>query len=200
MAKKKPPTPETPTPPAPLGFPQFEGLGLNLKQQAFVVAYVRPEVGFNATRAYMEAYGDTVDDALVAAAAASRLLRNVNVQRAVTIEISRLTQNHSKLAQAVLDSWAVTAFADWTEVLSVQGPFVYLRSVDEIPPHLKSQITSIENTQSGIRVKLCDRDKAKENIAMALGMFVEVKQTVGDDYESLVHKLAKEEEGQKNET
>lgn len=181
------------TKPAP-GFPQFEGLGLNLNQQAFAIAYVRPDVGFNATRAYIEAYAlDAIDDYMVAAQCASRLLKNVKVQNAISIEISRLTSDHKRLAQAVLNSWAATAFGEFTDILKVEGPYVYLRSLDDIPPHMRTQIQSIENTMTGIKVKLCDRDKAKENIAKSLGMFVEVNQQVGGDYESLVHQLAREE-------
>ena len=158
------------------------------------MAYVRPDVGFGGTRAYIEAYElDSVDDYMVAAASATRLLKNVKIQNAITIELTRFTSDHKKLAQAVLNSWGVTAFGDWTDVLNVQGPFVYLKSIDEIPPHMRTQIQSIENTAFGIKVKPCDRDKAKENIAKSLGMFVDVQQQVGGEYESLVHQLAREE-------
>ena len=37
-------------------WPQFEGLGLTLKQQLFVIVYCRADMGFNGTRAYIEAY------------------------------------------------------------------------------------------------------------------------------------------------
>lgn len=181
-------------------FEQFRGLGLNLQQQLFVIAYVRPDVGFNATRAYIEAYDyEGIDDYMVAGAAACRLLKDVRIQKAVSIEITRLTSDHKRLAQAVLDSWAATAFGDWTDVLeTASGLIVKLRSIEDIPPHMRTQIQSIENTQSGIKVTLCSRDKAKENIAKSLGMFVEVNQSVGNDYESLVHQLAREEAEGKN--
>jgi hypothetical protein len=176
-------------------FPQFEGMGMTVLQQKFVMAYCRPDVGFNGTRAYIEAAEmDEIEDYMTAAQSASRLLKNVKIQQAISIEIGRFAKNHDALAEAVLKSWAVTAFADVFDVIAVEGPFVVLRSVDDIPPHLRTMVQSVENTAMGIKVKFCDRDKAKENIARALGMFTETTRTVGESYETLVERLAKQEE------
>lgn len=177
-----------------IAFPQFEGLGLTPQQQLFVVVYCRPDIGFNGTRAYIEAYAlDEIEDVLTAQAAASRLLRNVKVQSAITIEMGRLVNDHDRLASAVLQSWATTAFADALGVLEVSGPFVTLKSIDEIPPHLRANVQSIENTANGIKVMLCSKDKARENIAKALGLFAEDNKQVGEGYESLVARLARQE-------
>lgn len=184
-----------------IAFPQFEGLGLNPQQQLFVVVYCRPDIGFNGTRAYIEAYAlDAIDDYMVAAQSASRLLKNVKVQAAITIEMDRLVNDHDRLAKAVLNSWATTAFADALGVLEVSGPFVTLKSIEDIPPHLRVNVQSIENTANGIKVTLCSKDKARENIAKALGLFAEDNKQVGEGYESLVARLARQEkEGEKHE-
>lgn len=179
-------------------FPQFKGLGLTLKQQRFVLCYTRPDIAFNGTRAYIEAYDlDRVDDYMTAAASATALLKNPKVQRAVSIELDRQLNNHDELARRVMQEWQKLAFFDVTQFLNVSGPFVYLSSIDDLPAHFRPAIRSIENTQMGVKVTFHDKQKALESIAKCLGMFTETQRVVDEKYETLVQRLARQEaEGQ----
>lgn len=179
-------------------FPEYEGLGLTVKQQLFVKAYVRPDISFNATRAYIEAYDLTeIDDYMTAAASASRLLKNVKIQRAISIELDKQLNDHDKLGRRVMQEWQKLAFFDVTQFLNVSGPFVYLSSIDDLPAHFRPAIRSIENTQMGVKVTFHDKQKALESIAKCLGMFTETQRVVDEKYETLVQRLARQEaEGQ----
>jgi phage terminase small subunit len=181
-------------------FPEYEGLHMTMKQQLFVKAYVRPDIAFNGSRAYVEAYGlDAVDDLLTARAAASRLLTNVNVQKAVSIELDRQLNDHEQLGRRVMAEWQKLAFFDVTQFLNVQGPFVYLSSIEELPVHFRPAIKSIENTQMGVKVTFHDKQKALESIAKCLGMFTETVRTVDEKYETLVQRLARQEAEGRND-
>lgn len=176
-------------------FPQFDGMGLTLKQQRFILSYTSPAMAFNATRAYIDAYAlDGIDDYMTAAANASVLLKNPKVQRAISIELDRQLNNHDALARRVLGEWQKLAFVDVTNFLQVSGPFVYLPSIEDLPAHFRPAIRSIENTQSGVKVTFHDKNKALENIAKCLGMFASDKvEVVDESYEGLVQRLAREE-------
>lgn len=177
-----------------LAFPQFKGLGLTLKQQRFVLCYTRPDIAFNGTRAYIEAYDlDRVDDYMTAAASATNLLKNPKVQRAVSIELDRQLNDHDQLARRVMQEWQKLAFFDVTQFLNVSGPFVYLSSIDDLPAHFRPAIRSIENTQMGVKVTFHDKQKALESIAKGLGMFTENQRVVDEKYETLVQRLARQE-------
>lgn len=177
-----------------LSFPQFKGLGLTLKQQRFVLCYTRPDIAFNGTRAYIEAYDlDRVDDYMTAAASATNLLKNPKVQRAVSIELDRQLNDHDQLARRVMSEWQKLAFFDVTQFLNVSGPFVYLSSIDDLPSHFRPAIRSIENTQMGVKVTFHDKQKALESIAKCLGMFTENQRLVDEKYESIVERLARQE-------
>lgn len=174
--------------------PEFEGLGLTEQQQRFVLCYTRPDIAFNGTRAYIEAYAlDRIDDYMTAKACASRLLTNANVQRAISIILDKQLNDHEGLARRVLGEWQKLAFFDVTEFLNVSGPFVYLSSIEDLPAHFRPAIRSIENTQMGVKVTFHDKQKALESIAKCLGMFTDTIRTVDERYETLVQRLAKQE-------
>lgn len=183
----------------PVLYPQFEGLNLNEQQQNFVVIYCSPEMGFNATRSYLRAYDlDPEKDYNTAGAAASALLKIHKIQDAIRIQMDKLISDHETMAKAVLNSWSTTAFSDPFNTLDVSGPFVNLKNPEEIPQHIRANIQSIENGPNGIKVVMCDKNKARENIARALGMFTEDNKQVGEGYESLIARLSREEnEGKK---
>lgn len=168
----------------------FEGLKLTQKQQRFVMAYCRPDMYFNATRAYAEAYDINLEtDYPVANASAARLLANVSVMEAIDRERKKFAENHEALSNFVMQEWTKMAQADITEMLNITGPIVMVKDINEIPPHLRNLIESIKTTSTGVEVKLRDRDKALDNIAKALGMTPDTIKNVNEDYESLVQKI-----------
>jgi phage terminase small subunit len=194
MAKKK-------TPPK-SRYPQFEGLDLNPQQQDFVYFYCHPDVGYNGTRAYCKAYGlSDIDDYASAATSAGRLLKNVEIMDAVDIERKRRLESHEDLANFVMAEWYKMAQADITEALNITGPIVMVKDLSEIPQHLRNCIKSVKTTSSGVEVAFHDKHKALENLAKALGMFVERTQNVNSEYESLVEKIdRKRREERENNT
>ncbi|MGB0817837.1 MAG: terminase small subunit [Candidatus Puniceispirillaceae bacterium] len=190
MAKKK-------TPPR---YPQFDGLDLNEKQQDFVYWYCHPDYSYNGTRAYCKAYGlSDIDDYNSANASAARLLANVNIMDAVDRERKRRMESHEDLAQFVMAEWYKMAQADITQALNITGPIIMVRDMSEIPQHLRSCIQSIKTTSTGVEVKFYDKNKALESLAKALGMFIERTQNVNEDYESIVHKIARQRRGESND-
>lgn len=177
-----------------IAYPQFKGMGLTLKQQNFVLAYTRADIAFNGTRAYIEAYEfDAIDDYMTAAAAATRLLKNVKIQQAISIMLEKQLNDHEALARRVMSEYSKIAFVDITEFLNTSGPFVYIKSMDELPAHFRSAVKTIENTQMGIKVTFHDKTKALEGIAKCLGLFTETQRVVDEKYETLVERLQKRE-------
>lgn len=171
-------------------YPQFEGLGLNEKQESFVYWYCHPDYSYNGTRAYCKAYGlDDIDDYNSANASAARLLANVNIMDAVDIERKRRLQSHEQLAEFVMQEWYKMAQADITQALNITGPIIMVKDLSEIPQHLRSCIQSIKTTSNGVEVKFYDKNKALDSLAKALGMFIERTQNVNEDYESIVAKI-----------
>lgn len=171
-------------------YPQFAGLDLNPKQEAFVYWYCHPDIGYNATRAYAKAYGHIdIDDYAGCTASASRLLMNVNVMDAIDIERNRRLESHEELAQFVMGEWYKLAQSDITQALNITGPIVMIKDLSEIPQHLRTCIKSVKTTSSGVEVVFHDKNKALDSLAKALGMFIERTQNVNEDYESLVDKI-----------
>jgi phage terminase small subunit len=178
-------------------YPQFDGLDLKPEWEDFVYFYCHPDYNYNATRAYAKAYNlDDIDDYNSASTSASRLLKNVKIMDAVDVERKRRLQSHEDLAEFVLQQWQTMAQSDLTEALNITGPIVMIKDISEIPQHMRSNIKKIETTSNGVKVEFYDKNKALENIARALGMFVEKTQNVNEDYESLVDKIEKKRQAQ----
>ncbi len=181
-------------------YPQFKGIDINQKQQAFVYWYCHPNYNYNATRAYCKAYDlSDIDDYASAATSAGRLLKNVDIMDAIDIERNRRMESHEELAQFVMNEWHKMAQADITEVLNIVGPIIMVKDVSEIPQHLRSCIKKIETTSSGVKVEFHDKNKALDSLAKALGMFVDKVQNVNEDYESLVDKIERKRALKKKE-
>ena len=182
MAKKK----------TPHKYPQFKEYGMKPEWEDFVYFYCHPDYNYNATRAYAKAYGlSDIDDYASASTCAGRLLKNVVIMDAIDTERKRRLESHEDLAHFVLQQWQTMAQSDLTEALNITGPIVMIKDISEIPQHMRSNIKKIETTSSGVKVEFYDKNKALENLAKALGMFVTVTQNVNEDYESLVDKIEK---------
>lgn len=182
-------------------YPQFEGLGLTPKQQHFVYWYCHPDIGFNGTRAYARAYGyEDIDDYSNCESSASRLLRNVKVMDAIDVERKRRLEDHEELATFVMAEWHKMAQADITQALNIVGPIVMVKDLSEIPQHLRNCIKSIKTTSNGVEVVFHDKHKALENLAKALGMFLERTQNVNESYESLVDRVERKRREEKKGT
>lgn len=174
-------------------YPQFKDLDLNEQQQEFVVVYCRPDMGYNATRAYSEAYGvDLEKDYLSCKNCAARLLTNNTVMKAIDIERARRLEKHEDIADKLIKRLDTMVDADILEMIDVVGPLVMLKDLQEVPAHLRPAIKSIKVTSNGVEVLFQDKLKAIELLGKSIGMFVERTQNVNEDYESIVMKLDKE--------
>ncbi|MGO8695980.1 MAG: terminase small subunit [Rectinemataceae bacterium] len=127
----------------------------------------------NATGAYKRAYGKMTNE--VAAAAASRLLRDVKVQAALSTELEAvLKAKRRPIEKRVLDTWFVRAFYDPTEILDLHGNLKISEAVlrkrglhvciDSINRRLNNQGNAY------IEYKLADRDKALDMLQRYIQM------------------------------
>jgi phage terminase small subunit len=165
---------------------------LTPQQHAFVMAYCRPDISFNSTRAYMEAYNLDESQYSTAMVNGSKLLRNPKVETEIAKQLETRFMDNKELAIRTMNEWAKIAFLDLSEFLDVKGPVVYLKDISELPAKFRSAIKSIKNTTTGIEVQFHDKTKALEALSKCLGMFTENVRNVGEDYETIVEKIAKE--------
>lgn len=194
MAKKKEPQQETPP-----GIARFEGLGLTPAQEAFVVCYCSDYV-FNATRAYKEVYDNEMEDT-VAAAAASRLLRNVNVRKAVQVQMGHQLEDKDALARRIIDEHSKIAFAHSAMIMDGISSFGYVvKDFSEIPDEYKAAIAGFKKTAEGLlEVKFYDKQKSLDSLARILGMFDDAAAKVGEKYEDLIARARASKQSEKEE-
>ena len=176
------------------------------QQKRFVDEYL---IDLNATRAYKAAYKSVKKDE-VAASAAVRLLRNVNVQGYMKIRQQKLQERTEITQDKVLLELAKIAFSNGSDFAKVvtklktrsvwndvkeeyeekesEEQFVELIDTDSLPADKKAAISSIKETKFGIAVESCDKVKALELIGKHLGMFkdkIEISGTVNNPMEGL---------------
>ena len=137
------------------------------KQKIFANEYL---IDLNATRAYRVAYPSVKKDE-TAAAAATRMLRNVKV--AVYIqERMRERQKRTEITQdRVLQELAAIAFAKATDYAEVEDGQVIIKDTVNLDEQQVKAIAGIKEGKYGIEVKLNDKEKALELLGRHLGMF-----------------------------
>ena len=149
-------------------------------QQKFVDEYL---IDRNATRAYRAAYPYVTKDE-TAAAAGSRLLRNVRIQGYLSKRMRDREKRTEVTQDKVVQELANIAFAkatDFVRVRSVTGMYqgVEVINTDDIPPDKQSAIASIKQGANGIEIKLHDKPKALELLGRHLGMFNDKLEVTG---------------------
>lgn len=100
------------------------------KQKIFADEYI---IGLNATRAYKKAYPNVKKDE-VASAAASRMLRNVNVKAYIDEQLEKLKSERVADQQEVLEFLTSVMRGKKTEPLLVLDGEGKQKVVDAIPP------------------------------------------------------------------
>jgi hypothetical protein len=146
----------------------------------FVRYYIEQDFR-SATGAYQRAYGEKTE--AVAAACASRLLKDAKVQEALADELAAvLAERRVPLEKRILDTWIVRAFYDPTEIISLKGALKI--SEKELRARgLQVCIDSINKKvdQRGrefIEYKLADRDKALDMLQKYIAMIREPDKNV----------------------
>ena len=137
------------------------------KQKIFANEYL---IDLNATRAYRVAYPSVKKDE-TAAAAATRMLRNVKVAAYIQ-ERMRERQKRTEITQdRVLQELAAIAFAKATDYAEVEDGQVIIKDTVNLDEQKVKDIAGIKEGKYGIEVKLNDKEKALELLGRHLGMF-----------------------------
>lgn len=150
---------------------------LTPKQMRFVDEYL---VDFNATQAAIRAgYSPKT-----AAAAAARLLRNVNIQAEIARRQKDLQRRTEVTQDRVVKELARVAFADATDYACVETltyenedgtvspvQIVSPKDTDTLSDDQRAAIAGIKHGANGIEVKLHDKIKALELLGRHIGMF-----------------------------
>lgn len=137
---------------------------VNDRQEKFLHEYL---LDFNATQAAIRAGYS----AKTAAAAASRLLRNVNVQKRLK-ELQDEIYSASKLdKQDIIKELANIAFYDVNDYLEVKGSVMMsLRDIEQLPSNKRKAIKTIRNGKYGVQIEFDSRTKALEMLMEYFGM------------------------------
>ena len=137
------------------------------KQTIFANEYL---IDLNATRAYRVAYPSVKKDE-TAAAAATRMLRNVKVAAYIQ-ERMRERQKRTEITQdRVLQELAAIAFAKATDYAEVENGQVIIKDTVNLDEQQVKAIAGIKEGKYGIELKLNDKEKALELLGRHLGMF-----------------------------
>lgn len=141
------------------------------KQKIFADEYL---IDLNATRAYRAAYPSVKKDE-TAAAAAARMLRNVNVQEYISDRMQERQQRTEVTQDMVVKELAAIAFARATDYVEIRSNGVCGTVVIKPTTNLSDQqiraIAGIKEGANGIEVKLNDKEKALELLGRHLGMW-----------------------------
>lgn len=150
------------------------------KQKIFADEYL---IDLNATRAYRAAYPSVKKDE-TAAAAATRLLKNVNVQKYIQERMHERQQRTEVTQDMVVNELAAIAFAKATDYVSVKSGTVFVKSTDGLSDQQIRAIAGIKEGANGIEIKLNDKEKALELLGRHLGMWndkLDIKAPAIDD-------------------
>ena len=150
------------------------------KQKIFADEYL---IDLNATRAYRAAYPSVKKDE-TAAAAATRLLKNVNVQKYIQERMHERQQRTEVTQDMVVNELAAIAFAKATDYVSIKGGAVFVKSTDGLSDQQIRAIAGIKEGANGIEIKLNDKEKALELLGRHLGMWndkLDIKAPAIDD-------------------
>lgn len=133
-------------------------------QRKFLYEYL---TDFNATQAAIRAgYSKKT-----AAAAASRLLRNVKVQEELQRLQKEIYSNSEIEIKNIIEHLADIAFYDVNDYLEVEkGIVMKLRDIEALPSSKRKAIKTIKNGKFGIEIDFCDRTKALEKLMDYFGI------------------------------
>ena len=137
------------------------------KQKIFADEYL---IDLNATRAYKFAYPRVKNDD-IAAANASRLLRNAKVAAYISERMQERQKRTEVTQDRVIEELAAIAFARATDFAQIVDGCVVLTDTKELSETQIKAIAGIKEGKFGIELKLNDKEKALELLGRHLGMF-----------------------------
>lgn len=137
---------------------------LTEKQKRFADEYL---IDLNATQAAIKSgYSEKT-----ASVQAVRLLRNVNVQQYIQVQIKKREQRTEITQDRVIEELAKIGFSDISDYCSVEENGVSIKETASIDSKKIGAISSIKQGANGIEVKLYDKLKALELLGKHLGIF-----------------------------
>jgi len=154
----------------------------NLKHEKFALEY---SINLNATQAYEKVYGKVKG----AENSASRLLSSAKVQARIA-ELSKKKEEKAKIKSFdVVKELEAIAKARSIDVFKLDGGYLTIKSLDDIPEECQIAIESIETISLGgdkgvlTKVKFHSKIKALELLGRHFGLFndklnVEMPQTI----------------------
>lgn len=149
------------------------------KQKVFADEYL---IDLNATRAYKVAY-PTVKNDDTAAAAATRMLRNVKVAEYIQERMQERKKRTEITQDKVLQELAAVAFSNATDYVEVRDNTVIVKDTASLSDTQIKALSGIKESRGGIEVKLNDKLKALELLGRHLGMFKDKVEVSGIDEE-----------------
>jgi phage terminase small subunit len=153
----------------------------DVRVQRFVWEYLKD---LNGTRAYQRVYGCSL---AAASAAASRMLRDVKVRRAIETAQGELEERTKINVQRVIEAFARIAFADITLVAEWnRRDGVKLVESKDLPPDVSAGIAEVVQGKDGVRVKMHDKLAALNGLARYFGMLKDQVRVTGVDDEPLI--------------
>lgn len=157
-------------------------MSLTNNQRIFCQEY---SVDRNGTRAYLAAYS-SVKKEQTAAAASTRLLRNVNIAEYIQQLLDEAAKRTTITVDRVLIEYGKLAFADRRKLFNENGT---LKPLSEIDDDVAACIEGVkiktlhdkdgDETGQLIELKLADRKGSLDSIGRHLGMFVDRKEITG---------------------
>jgi phage terminase small subunit len=138
------------------------------KAQNFVREYFAQ--GFNATAAAKAAgYSEKT-----AYSAASRLLRNVEVQKALKMHLNKLAEKVDLKGEDILRELKYIGFADISDLVAdMSNNSIKFRAWNEIPDSFKKAIESVKLSKDGVSIKMHSKPRALELLGKNRGLFAD---------------------------
>lgn len=99
------------------------------------------------------------------------LLRKPDIRAAIADAQRERSHRTGVTADAVVSELATVAFADLGEFVEWGPDGVTLKPSDSIPLERRRAIVEVSQTQSGVRVKLADKNRALDLLGRHLGIF-----------------------------
>ena len=113
---------------------------------------------------------NSVKKEATAAVCAAKLLRNAKVKEHLKSRRKAQQERVEIRQDDVLRELANIAFADVTEIVSVEGGKVFIANTDDIPADKRKIIAGIKEGRDGLEIKFYDRLRALELLCKHLGI------------------------------
>lgn len=106
-------------------------------------------------------------------AAATRLLKNVNISARIAEIQNRGAERAAASVERIVEEIERLSFSDLTEAIDIRRNKIYLKDIKKLPKEVRAAIASLKQTKEGIEVKFYNKIAALDMLAKHRGMFRE---------------------------